>query len=231
MKHRIIKLTATAVLSSTFVVGAVAAFNKKAPIVTSAINLPTTIDLRDNTDEEIVNYYSSLSSLSDDELTGSNLLKNLKGIIASNVTYYSYSQIEHAYPITDRDWANSPANGINGYDHDTNKITKYSYKNDEGTNPYIHMLYHDYTNPSKDKTHYKGDGDVSEKTKSFDNEHAWSQSHGFATNSENNITGAGSDLHHLIAGTQYGNRTLHNNYSYGFVKQNDGNWSDKIYEK
>ena len=203
-------------------------FNNKTSRIVRAATLPKTIDITDSTDDEIVNYYSSLSTLTDDQLTGTNLLKNLKSVINNNVTYFSYNQVTDAYLITDRDWANSPASAMSGYTGTSVQIT---YSTETSNNPYIHMLYHDYTNSSYSKTRYSGDGDVSSSTKSFDNEHAWSQSHGFATNSDNNITGAGSDMHHLIAGTQYGNRTLHNNYSYGFVKQNDGDWSSVAQER
>ena len=234
-KYQIVAPLLAAVLT---VGGTSLLLNKNSVRKVSAVNLPTTINLNDCSENEIKDYYSSLSSKSESELTGTNLLKNLKSVISNNVTYFSYGQAEHAYPITDRDWANSPASEIDGYNSSTNTISGYSYKNDEDRKykesddkkgPYIHMLYHDYS--TGDKTRYSGDGDVSSSTKSFDNEHAWSQSHGFATTSDNNNTGAGSDLHHLIAGTQYGNRTLHNNYSYGFVDQNDGSWTDKPNEK
>ena len=194
---------------------------------TSAASLPTTIDLIDCTNDEIKSYYSSLSSLSESELSGTNLLKNLKGIISKNVTYFSYDQVGKAYLITDRDWKNSPASAMSGYDSSENKIKSLSYSSEEENNPYLHLLYCDYS--VQEKTRYKGDGDVSTTQVTFDKEHVWSQSHGF-NNGGDVVTGAGTDLHHLKAGTQYGNRTLHNNYSYGFVKENDGDWKDKTYE-
>ena len=55
----------------------------------NAATLPNKIDLNDSTESEIKDYYSSLSSLSEEERSGTNLLKNLKGIIANNVTYFS----------------------------------------------------------------------------------------------------------------------------------------------
>ncbi len=231
---KLTKLSTTLALSTVLVAGALTLTTVKNTILVAAANvtLPKNISIKNNTDSEIKNYYSSLSSLPASELSGTNLLKNLKGIISNNATYYSYDQATKAYLITDRDWVNSPASAMSGYSASEQKV-QIVYDTEKNNNPYIHMLYHDYTNPSKNKTKYLGDGDVDTKptTKSFDNEHAWSQSHGFATTNDKDITGAGSDLHHLIAGTQYGNRTLHNNYSYGFVSSNDGDWSDKVYEK
>ena len=52
--------------------------NKIVEVVAGSNDLPTTINLNDNTEQEIRNYYSSLSSLPEDELKGANLLKNLK---------------------------------------------------------------------------------------------------------------------------------------------------------
>ena len=230
MKQKIIKLTTTALLSSVLTVGVVSLLQKKnSTKVTNAASLPTTIYLKDNTDAEIKNYYSSLSSLPESELSGTNLLKNLKGIISNVSQYYSYgSNVPNIYVITDRDWTNSPTLSSGTYNASTKTVTNFSHNSEVSSNPYIHMLYHDYTNAGMSKTHYTGDGDVSASSKSFDNEHVWSQSHGFYSGSGNPLEGAGTDLHHLIAGTQYGNRTLHNNYSYGFVKQNDSDWAATI---
>ncbi len=194
-----------------------------------------TISLKDNTDEEIKSYYSSLSSKSSSELRGTNLLKNLKGIISKNVSYYSYDNVSNIYAITDRDWDNSPASQIGGggaYDEITQTITNYSHTNEissrQSTDLYLHALYVDRS--TKDKFLYKSDGDVDSTTVSFDKEHVWSQSHGFSDGKTENLTGAGSDLHHLMAGAQYGNRTLHSNYSYGFVGKEDNIDSTKTYE-
>ena len=230
MKYRITKLTITALLSSAFAVSAVSLLFNKEVKVLEAATLPTTLFLGNNTEEDITNYYSSLSSLSDAELSGTNLLKNLKGIIANNVTYYSYSSnVPNIYTITERDWNNSPIStlGTGTYNEETETITGFKHnKEAEEHNPYIRMLYCDYD--SIDKTTYSGNGDVDSGSKSFDNEHVWSQSHGFYSGSGNPLEGAGTDLHHLIAGTQYGNRFLHSNYSYGFVKANDTDWANKI---
>ena len=226
---KLTKLTTTLALSTVLATGVVSlATAKKTVKVTEAVNLPKNINLKDTTDSEIKNYYSSLSSLSASELSGTNLLKNLKSIISNNVTYYSYSQVTDAYLITDRDWINSPASAMSTYNASTQSLSGVSYSSEKDNNPYIHMLYHDYTNASMNKTRYTGDGDMSSTSKSFDNEHVWSQSHGFYKGSGDPLVGAGTDLHHLIAGTQYGNRTLHNNYSYGFVKTNDSEWQSTI---
>ena len=226
MKHKTIKLTAVTILTSAFVVGAVSFSCKKANVkVTYAATLPKVINLNDNTDSQIKSYYSSLSLLSQAQLSGTNLLKNLKGIISNNVTYYSFDQLTNAYVITERDWDNSPASMMQAsfnYDESTNTINNLVYGTEVTNNPYIKMLYVDHD--VKDKTLYKGDGDMDAGKVSFDKEHIWSQSHGFATGADN-ATGAGSDMHHLRAGAQYGNRTLHNNYSYGFVSANDSEWS------
>ena len=229
MKCKSIKLTAATILTSAFVVGAVSFSYKKSNVkVTYAATLPKVIDLNDNTPSQIKSYYSSLSSLSQAQLSGTNLLKNLKGIISNNVTYYSFDQLTNAYVITERDWDNSKAEDMQAsfnYDSSTNKINNLVYSTEVSNNPYIKMLYVDYD--VKDKTLYKGDGDMDPDKVSFDKEHIWSQSHGFASGADN-ATGAGSDMHHLRAGAQYGNRTLHNNYSYGFVGQNDSEWSSVI---
>ena len=223
-----IKISTIIGLSSLSLVLAIAGIKSRGILLkTNAASLPSTIDLNDCTNEEIKNYYSSLSSLDESELSGTNLLKNLKGIISNNVTYFSYSQVGNAYVITDRDWKNSPASEISGFDSGENKIKSFSHTKEVDNNPYLHLLYCDYS--VQGKTRYKGDGDVGTTQVTFDKEHIWSQSHGF-NNGGDVVTGAGTDLHHLQAGTQYGNRTLHNNYSYGFVKENDGDWSDKTYE-
>ena len=190
------------------------------------------IVLKDCTDNEIISYYSGLNGKTSSELQGTNLLKNLKGIITNNIRYFSYSSSVHdIYTITDRDWKNSPVSSLSGtYDPDTQTLTGFSHSSEAEENPYLHLLYCDYD--VKPTTRYNYDGDVSDSGKSFDKEHAWSQSHGFdnGTTSGANLTGAGSDLHHLKAGTQYGNRTLHSNYSYGFVKTNDWDTTTKPYE-
>ena len=62
---------------------------KVAEAYTITTDFPSTIDLNDCTETEIKNYYSALSSLSSNELQGTNLLKNLKPILKNGQKYYS----------------------------------------------------------------------------------------------------------------------------------------------
>ena len=119
---------------------------------TLSSNLPSTIDLKDNLPSEISSYYSSLEKLTPSERQGTNLLKHLKEIIHDDIVYYPYGSINSAgvtqiYTITDRDWENSPASSIVGgtYNSGTNKITNYSHSAEKDADPYIKMLYVDYT--------------------------------------------------------------------------------------
>ena len=50
---------------------------KAAGSCTYSTSLPTVIDLNDSTNQEIRDYYSSLNSLSEDELKGENLLTSI----------------------------------------------------------------------------------------------------------------------------------------------------------
>ena len=90
------------------------------------------IDLNDCSEDEIKNYYSTtLGSLGENELKGTNLLKNLKTRLKLDQKYFSYdsakTSIWKLYEIIDRDWVKSPASEIAGYNANTNKITGYSY--------------------------------------------------------------------------------------------------------
>lgn len=195
--------------------------------VVPSITLPTEINLNDTLEEDITNYYSSLNDYASDpsQLSGNNLLKHLKAIIRNNIQYVSFDNLSLAYVITDRDWINSDASTITGYDSKTDTISDFSHSDEVEKNPYIHMLYCDYD--YQKKTKYNGDADTLTTQVSFDKEHAWSQSHGFSEGGDS-YTGAGSDMHHIKAGTQYGNRTLHNNYSFGFVRENDSSWAKVV---
>ena len=183
----------------------------------SSSTLPTTIDLKDNLPGEITSYYSSLENFTPSERQGTNLLKHLKEIIHDDIVYYPYGSISSAgvtqiYTITDRDWENSPASSIVGgtYNSGTNKITNYSHSAEKDADPYIKMLYVDYTRNGPTKF-------LNGTAASFDKEHVWSQSHGFKASS--GATGpAGTDLHHLIAGEKAVNQQYHSNWSYGNVK-------------
>lgn len=208
-------------LSLALTVGACLAFNKedvkKTYAVTYSSTLPTTIKLKDNTSEEIRNYYSALNNLDTSQRRGTNLLKNLKGIIHDDITYYPYGSISSAgvtqiYTITDRDWVNSPVSSISSgtYNSSENKITNYDHSAEKDNNPYIKMLYVDYTRNGPTRF-------LNGTSASFDKEHVWSQSHGFKASS--GATGpAGTDLHHLISGEKAVNQQYHSNWSYGIVK-------------
>ncbi len=189
--------------------------------------LPTTIDLKDNSEEDIRSYYSSLLTLSEEERKGTNLLKNLRPILRDQATYYVYgsgganpSGVTAIYSITDRDWAASPASSVVGgtYDASTKVITGYSHKNEilNNSDLCVRMLYVDYE--KQEKTPF-----LIEETKNanFDKEHVWSKSIGFSEFAEGP---AGTDLHHLIAGEKTVNQQVHNNNPYGVVSVPDGKY-------
>ena len=188
-------------------------------------SLPTSITLRDNTDDEIRSYYSSLNSLSASERQGTNLLKNLRTII-HDLTYYSYANCWKIYEITDREWTLSPAEKTEygTYNASTQEITNYQYGSSASNaknNPYLHDLYKNrdengVTLEAARLTAWEGHGTLAGGT---DREHVWCQSRGFkASNGANGP--AGTDVHHLMAGDSRVNQTLHNNNPYGFVDEN-----------
>ena len=221
-------------LSMSFVALGLAAF---AGLSNSKINkasaypktaLATTINLNDNTDAEIRNYYSNLNSLSDAEKQGTNLLKNLKPILMNGQKYYSYDknngkEIWQMYEITDRDWDKSPASEITGYNSSTNTITGYTYgesASKPGSNPYIHALYVNRDADNKVRAwQVEGDTKTSHGGNNqwcIDREHIWPKSHGF-DNDDDATYGARGDPMHLWAGDSYVNSALHSNYFYGYV--------------
>ena len=183
----------------------------------SSSSLPTTINLNDNSENDVRNYYSFLDNKSTSERQGTNLLKNLREILHDDIVYYPYGSISSAgvtqiYTITDRDWVNSPASTIKGgtYDSSTGFITDYSHSKEKDNDPYIKMLYVDYDINGPTKF-------LNGSNANFDKEHVWSQSHGFKA--ESGATGpAGTDLHHLIAGEKTVNQQYHSNSSYGMVE-------------
>ncbi len=199
-------------------------------IETSAANLPTSINLKNNTDEEIRAYYSDLNDLSEEERRGTNLLKNLKTILIKNFKYYGYDDVWQIYEITDRDWTLSPAendtSGDTVYDSSTNSYTKYTYgtsSSNVGNNPYIHAIYRDQTSDNRKIRAW--DDHTSEDKDGVDNgylnrEHVWPQSYGFKASSGAKGP-AGTDVHHLMAADGPVNSSLHNNNIYGFVDTND----------
>ena len=236
MKHKsIIAFSVASILSIGGITFAFSIFkeNSKSVAPVFAVDKPTTICLKDNTSSEIRSYYNDLNGFSPTELQGENLLKHLKTILSRNMVYYSYSQVGDIYVITDRDWENSPISSLSSgnYNEETKTITNFSYSTEANANPYLKLLYYNgyYEETGNYKPiHRKGDGDISSTSVSFDEEHVWSQSHGFDdpnVDDQDSAGPAGTDMHHLKASTQYGNRTLHNNNAYGYVDQNDSNWT------
>lgn len=183
----------------------------------SSSSLPTTIDLNDNSESEIRNYYSSLNSLSASERQGDNLLKNLKNILKAGQKYYSYESgtaIWQMYEISDRDWEKSPASEISGYNASTNTISGYKYGSsvtgNQGTNPYIHALY---VNRDVDNQVRAWDDHLQTQW-GINREHIWPKSQGFEAEGAG---GARGDPMHLWPGNGRVNGTEHNNNFYGFV--------------
>ena len=188
---------------------------------TYSTTLPTTIDLNDNSDDEIRDYYASLESLSEAERSGTNILKNLKPIL-QNFTYYSYDAAWKMYEITDRDWDLSPADGIQygTYDAVTNSFKNYVYgSNSDGkNNPYLHDLYknRDDDGTTVEAGRIRAWEQHGKTAGGTDREHVWCQSRGFKADSGAEGP-AGTDIHHLIAGDSRVNQSLHNNNPYGNV--------------
>ena len=183
----------------------------------SSSSLPTTIDLNDNSEPEIRNYYSSLNSLSASERQGDNLLKNLKNILKAGQKYYSYDSgtaIWQMYEISDRDWEKSPASEISGYNASTNTISGYKYGSsvtgNQGTNPYVHALY---VNRDVDNQVRAWDDHLQTQW-GINREHIWPKSQGFEAEGAG---GARGDPMHLWPGNGRVNGTEHNNNFYGFV--------------
>ena len=186
-------------------------------------SLTKVIDLNDSTELEIRNYYNGLSSLSNSERQGNNLLIHLKEILKDGQKYYKYDGdgIWAMYEITDRDWAKSPASEIPSYNSDTNIIEDYTYgssKTDRGMNPYVRMLYADreYENQlhawSNDEGATTSHGD--NKYWCIDQEHIWPKSQGFEASGQG---GARGDPMHLWPGDSDVNSSVHNNNLYGYV--------------
>lgn len=176
-------------------------------------SMPTYLDLNRCSEEEIRNYYSSLNTLDDSNKSGINVLQYIKPILYE-MNYFSYSRVEDIYAITDRDWTNSPTLTSGTYDALTNTVTNFNITDEASSNPYIKMLYVDYT--KVDKTPLLNES----SNNNFDKEHVWCQSRGFKAPS--GASGpAGTDLHHLISGDSYVNQQIHNNNPYGFVNEID----------
>ena len=200
-------------------------FNKAA-LPSNASNyssLTKTINLNAVSETDIREYYADLNSLSSEERTSTNLLKNLKPILRENFEYISYANVWKAYEITDRDWALSPASETKygTFDSSKNIITDYEYgtsSSDSKNNPYIHAYYRDHTSTD---TSIQEDAKIKawddHSATGLNREHVWPQSHGFKADSGAEGP-AGTDLHHLVAADGQVNSSIHNNLPYGYAK-------------
>ncbi len=216
-------LIAALILTPALIANSAAQETLAAGTPTYASSVPgTNITLRDNTADEIKAYYSSLNGLSESELQGNNLLKNLKPIL-QDFTYYSYDAVWKIYEITDREWELSPAtaDSYNGtsFDVGSNTYTKYSYgssSKNPGNDPYVRTLYRnrDENGVTLEAARIKEWG--SHQQDGTNREHVWCQSRGFKAPSGAEGP-AGTDIHHLISGDGYVNQATHNNTPYGFV--------------
>ena len=182
-------------------------------------DLPHTIDLNDCSENTVRNYYSALSSKSDSDRKGENLLKVLKPILSNNQKYYDYDNgdiVWKMYEITDRDWKKSPASEMTQgtFNASTNTITDYSYgsNSNQKDNPYVKSYYMDYTQDNQ----VRAWGNHTQDGYGINREHLWAKSEGFDDDSSG--AGARGDPMHLVAANGYANN-MHNNNYYGYVDQ------------
>ncbi len=212
-------------------VGIFANLNKKAEVLDAydTESLPSTIYLDDSSEHDIRNYYYNLNSLDAEERQGTNLLKNLKSILATGQKYYSYDSgnaIWQMYEIIDRDWEKSPADSTTygSYYESTNIITGYKYGSsgsNSKNNPYIHALY--INREIENET--RAWGNHNQDAWGINREHIWAKSHGFDTLvSKDDTGGARGDPMHLWAGNGWANHE-HLNYFFAFVDK-DREYSD-----
>ncbi len=154
---------------------------------------PSTINATPASDTTIRTYYDDLDALATSERQGTNLLKNLKPILAANSKYYSYANTWKVFMVTDRDWDLTPISPLTGYTYSDNPNVRLLYRNDNGTATAAHF----------DDTHGVY----------IDREHVWPQSRGFGADP---ATGpAGTDVHHLILADSVNNQQGHSNYAWG----------------
>ena len=185
----------------------------------SPSSLPTNVDLNDASDATIRSYYSSLNTLSTNERSGTNLLKNLKPILKNQQKYLSYdstSSIWDAYCIVDRDWNKSPASSLPSaagtYNPSTNKILNYKWGGNSSKyeNPYLHALYYNRDREVVARAY----GDHGNNTAAgINREHIWPKASGF---DQEGSGGARGDIMHLWAAHGHTNNK-HNRYYYGYV--------------
>ena len=218
------KLLATLSIAA-LVIGAGIVLTRKSPVKVEAYTaytengLPTTIKLKDNTPEEIRNYYNGLLSVDVSEKTGTDLLKHLKPILRNNQKYFSYDSdgtkkaIWKLYEIVDRDWIKSPASSTvyGTYNESTKTITNYQYgsASDVKNNPYVHALYINRDVPNQTRAW----GNHNQDEWGINQEHIWAKSNGFETKGAG---GARGDPMHLWAGNGNTNREHGNDY-FGYV--------------
>ena len=186
-------------------------------------SLTTNIDLKRNSEGEIREYYSTLSTLSSEKRSGQNLLKNLLPIL-QNMNYFSYDNVWKIYEITDREWELSPASETTygTYNSSNETITNYSYGSNSNpkNDPYVKTLYRnkDSNNVTLEEARIKEWG--SHTADGTNREHIWCQSRGFKASSGAEGP-AGTDLHHLRSGDGYVNQSLHNDNPYGYVDKSN----------
>ncbi len=225
IKKHLFKISAFAAVL-TLNIGVFANLNRKGEVLDAydTESLPSTIYLNDSSESDIRNYYSNLNGLSDDQRQGTNLLKNLKSILATDQKYYSYDSgnaIWQMYEIIDRDWEKSPAESTTygSYYESTNIITGYKYGtsgSNSKNNPYIHALY--INREIENET--RAWGDHNQDAWGINREHIWAKSHGFDTLvSKEDTGGARGDPMHLWAGNGWANHE-HLNYFFAFVDKN-----------
>ena len=168
---------------------------------TSTTALPSSVNATPVNETDIRSYYESLNALATSERQGTNLLKNLKPILANNSFYYPYTTIIwRIYNITDRDWIQSPLT--------TAQLNSYYSTVESTEDPYWVLLYrNDNYTPTAAKS-------SSTKGVIIDREHVWPQSRGFKAPSSAQGP-AGTDLHHLMAGDSRNNQQGHSNYPWG----------------
>ena len=232
MKRNLVHILVASSTLSLVAIGGITAFihkdkMEKVEAYSHQDSCPTTIDLNDCSESTIRSYYSSLNNLSASERQGTNLLKNLKGILSNGQKYWSYdsgSCVWQMYEIADRDWSMSPASALTSsqgtYNSSTNKITNYKY-GENYSNPYVHSLYtnRNVTNQAR------AWGDHTQTNWGINREHVWAKSHGFgADGSLSTSGGARGDPMHLMAGNGKVNNG-HSNYFFGFVNTS-GSYTD-----
>ena len=161
-------------------------------IEVNAQTLPTNVNVTDRTGSELATYYSGINGKSGDQL-----LAALNEIIDDHREYnFDSSSDRTAYKIIDRNWKLSPLLNF--------QLSNFDYAND---NPYIRKFYADYNDSATTADLFMNPADT---RVSFDKEHLWAQSRGFAGSN----LGAGSDFHHLVPSDVRGNQGAHNDNNF-----------------